>query len=1208
MDFLDDIEVDRVPSTTYSFIPDTQVSEEEQTDHEGDHEQEQNSDDGPNMDILSKVRQRLFGQDTQLINTPAQDTQPINESFPFENSLLFSTQKINQPSEQINQPSESSQPSEQINQPNETQVINQLPQLPVDESEFRPKKLPQLSIGDAEINSSSKSSPVKPQPSKSQAVNLKLFVDLDDDEDPKYDRQAEIAKLAEIKRLKRLENEKSLENDLNHATLSDEEKELDDELYDKTIDSSTINHQPTRKELEEEDKFININKRKMEIRSNFKNKITFSKNQFLDDFDSDKEDQPDNLGLNNELKSSPVTSPIKKDVRRPDGEDDLLSINQSATPKQKQKPSTKNPIDLYAENLKRQLLSSPTKDGKFIDLDDSELDSDRQLSSIRNASSPIPYRSSLPLTSASNNNHQLDDLKEIPELSKESKLLLKKKFSTKKVQNSKNSKINSLPKNLRMNMIPNQNKIKHFDFLKNLHKSNINQLIELKKENPYLDIEEAVNEELEGDSLFNRELERSRNIRKKEKELEKAKLAKLAKLEDKDYNPVDEEIIDEVPDSDYDSNDVPDSEYDDEQDEIANEVDDENSDEADDEDEVSARRNRKLVVTDDEDDEHQPEINPKRRNDDSYMFGVASSSQINNEFEKEEDTVGISNSDIPIDISMVKPVIKGGLDSNPDKELFRNLKPRTDDGKDVSVAYDDGQEDSGPVELPSFQDISMSQQGTQTYQATQVDSATQADPTQIIESESTQKNSNSQGNHQDEADVDIKEALENGRQHIQQNRIEDIDHDKENDDETSEEIQQRIKMYQNKIRRQELKARKRRKDMEKKGLKNILEGEAEESEDEWKGIGGEDNDESDQANSEDERMIDNNFNIDLNDEEIRQKFMEDFKIKDQKQLEKLMDDVKNHRLTRRAGINSLDVDYEDEEDEIFRLFKRQVLQKQRQEFLKNKKLRKAAKNEKAKAFLDLVQDNSNNPIVIDDEIEDSDDGNHSDEGDSKAKSESPFNDSNNTTDKDDDGDDDNQELNASKKKRPTLKIKESFVRKTLSFLATDSNRDDDDYERQQKISRYQHGVNSSDDEVDDVKALKNKSLSNLQSNSVIDIDSSLLKTDKRSFADSQATDGDDFEIDDDDEGLMRMFKKPSIIKSFKSGSDLNSSANSFSGVTVSKQYKVASGSKASITYMSKNLKQNNKIKSLRAQRIEQGVKEVKNNSSVKGIFKNHGFD
>ncbi|KAK7678614.1 hypothetical protein QCA50_018337 [Cerrena zonata] len=401
-------------------------------------------------------------------------------------------------------------------------------------------------------------------------------------------------------------------------------------------------------------------------------------------------------------------------------------------------------------------------------------------------------------------------------------------------------------------------------------------------------------------------------------------------------------------------------------------------------------------------------------------------------------------------------------------------------------------------------------------------------------------------------------------------------------------------MYQNKIRRQELKARKRRKDMEKKGLKNILEGEAEESEDEWKGIGGEDNDESDQANSEDERMIDNNFNIDLNDEEIRQKFMEDFKIKDQKQLEKLMDDVKNHRLTRRAGINSLDVDYEDEEDEIFRLFKRQVLQKQRQEFLKNKKLRKAAKNEKAKAFLELVQDNSNNPIVIDDEIEDSDDGNNSDKGVSKARSESPFNDSNNATDKDDDDDDDDQELNISKKKRPTLKIKESFVRKTLSFLATDSNRDDDDYERQQKISRYQHGVNSSDDEVDDIKVLKNKSLSNLQS---------------KSFADSQATDGDDFEIDDDDEGLMRMFKKPSIIKSFKSGSDLNSSANSFSGVTVSKQYKVASGSKASITYMSKNLKQqNNKIKSLRAQRIEQGVREVKNNSSVKGLFKNHGFD
>lgn len=73
--------------------------------------------------------------------------------------------------------------------------------------------------------------------------------------------------------------------------------------------------------------------------------------------------------------------------------------------------------------------------------------------------------------------------------------------------------------------------------------------------------------------------------------------------------------------------------------------------------------------------------------------------------------------------------------------------------------------------------------------------------------------------------------------------------------------------------------------MERRGLKNIIEGEAEESEDEWKGLGGVDGEVSDVANSEDERMIDNNFNIDLKNEEIRKKFMEDYQIKDQKELE-----------------------------------------------------------------------------------------------------------------------------------------------------------------------------------------------------------------------------------------------------------------------------------------------------------------------------------
>ena len=139
--------------------------------------------------------------------------------------------------------------------------------------------------------------------------------------------------------------------------------------------------------------------------------------------------------------------------------------------------------------------------------------------------------------------------------------------------------------------------------------------------------------------------------------------------------------------------------------------------------------------------------------------------------------------------------------------------------------------------------------------------------------------------------------------------------------------------------------------MERRGLKNIIEGEAEESEDEWKGLGGVDGEVSDVANSEDERMIDNNFNIDLKNEEIRKKFMEDYQIKDQKELEKLLDDIKNHRLIKRAGVaNGLDIEISDEEDSLLEAYRRQKLMEQQQRLLKNKKLLEIYKM-KSQSFL-----------------------------------------------------------------------------------------------------------------------------------------------------------------------------------------------------------------------------------------------------------------
>lgn len=1151
---------------------------------------------GPDMSILDKVKKRLYG-DTQPINqeeTESTSTQLINDTQPIQRQSTSTPSAVSLAEFATEFPSVES-PTQTAESPiPSADVYKSLPQLPVDDSLFKPKP----SIDN-------------------------LFVDLED-EQPYHQlttqqRDEKIKKLAEEKRLKRIQQEEN-------GSLTDEELELNEEAYDKSVDSSRVEHQQTRKELEEIDKFININKRNQVIQPEFTNKKTFTKQNFLEAFLSDDESDSNKhiSSMDREdFKSSPTTSPLKNVSKPGKFEDELIPI---AKPKPKSR-SNKNPIEMYAENLKRQLLSSPTKQNeeesatapKMIDLDESDLDSD-YLS--KNASSPIPMMNSTFNTNL-NRNHgystqakystkqQLADLTNIPDLSKEMNLVLKQKFLKKKLSNSSKPEL-SLPNNLRNLINSNSsianNKKVHNKFINNLKKANIHQLQEWQKMNPHKALELAVNEEMKGDSLFQREIERVREIRRKEKRLEKAKKALLSKNDSEGEG--EGEDNEDVPDSDFD--DIPDSEFDDEEAE-SSEGSGAEDNESGEEDQIPARRNKKLVISDDDEEgEAGSEEREKPASDDSYMFGGHSSNKnsqentdlIINHGLSDSPKIGIMNNEVST--QKVSNDFGESMYTNTQESgsrvLFSNLEPRAkplDDMDEEELEFDDSNRSLLPIELPSFSETIQTQHDT--LQHTQADSVL---PTQMDDStqrinlsmkESTQLD--------DEEDEDIAGIIKRGRAIIKQNALGSIVEEKEEamtkldesevEEETPEQIKVRIKMYENKIRRKELKERKRRKEFEKKGLKNILEGEAQESEDEWKGIGGLDYDLSDQADSEDEKMIDNDFNIDLNDEEIRKKFMEQYQIKDRKELEKLIDDIKNHKLSKRiANKNSLDIELSDEEDELLLAWKRQIVKEQKSRLAQNKKLRKIAKNEKAKAFLDLVQDDYKPTIVLDDEASDSDEN--------ESKSQSPFVDSNNATDKDEDENEEEDKIKIPTRKRPTLKLKESFVKKSLSFL--DRDNDDNNYHKNQMMSRLQHDFESSDDEVEDISSLKKKCLSNLQSRSV-----SVIETDgdqnKRSFAESQVTDFDELDDEDDDE-LLRILKKPSCIQSFKLLNGEQSITSSFSGVTVSKQYKVASGSKASITYMSKN-PQVKSIKSAKAKEIELKLQEIKANSMIKGMLKSN---
>ncbi|CUM46231.1 uncharacterized protein AC631_00045 [Debaryomyces fabryi] len=1180
--------------------------------------------DMPDMSILDKVRQRLYGGVTDC-----QETQRIEHSDRTDQHEELEGNG----GHEIEKGEDLMQIAGESSGPTSTQNVHILPQLSVD---------------DAEIVT-------QPAKNSDDTSTGRLFVSENDEPVrshvmTKEERQLKIAQLAERKRQERLAKEKQqeeLEADITHTTLTDEENDLNDH------NESVVTSHVSDKQMKETDEFLNIKKREKIIQPEFKRKVVFTKDRLLSAFEEEGSEQSDidNNSQDTAIKSSPVTSPLKV-INKADPlagnndeeDENILSFLDSLhSPRQKPKQPHKNPIEIYAENLKQQLLSSPTKstNNKVISLDS-------DLESGSNSESEIETQRM----------EIHDELKKIPQLSKEDKLSIKQRFSKKKMS-AQTPVFASLPRLLRkiMSLEKNSNST---SFLGHLRKANINQLVSNKHKDPDHEILQELekDEEVMG-SLLEREMEKVRNIRRKEKLREKAALALAGKGISEDAEDAADENYDK---EDYTDEEVPDSEMDSDFSSNYDSVDEDNEEEEKLEKEQleheenldynpfkAKRKARRMVVSDDDDDDgtKSAEESQRKRNDDSYMFGVVDERD-------NDDSLGIENDDYitTVNTQKLKAVFGTGasltqafengtqvlnkknnteniLDSlrevdsgeeqveqqsvhehgtedihNENYELFKNLKPRESIANTESQISEDINKSSiFHTELPSFQDIVESDIqytqpdsiSTQVDNPSQYDASTQIDDaTQVVSHIEAANITDFETVDKEDEDEDINPStLRTGRKLIRKNATLNkiMEDDEQSEDERSPEyIQQQIKLYEEKIRRKELKARRRQKELERMGIKNVVEGEAEESEDEWHGLGGVDGDLSDdQANSEDEKMIDNNFNIDLKNDDIRRKFMEEYQIKDQKELEKLLDDIKNHRLTKRVNGNGFDIELSDEEDELLAAYRKQKLKEQRARLMDNKKLHALAKNEKSKAFFDSIQDST--LIVNFDDGEDDLDGEMKEESNANAKD--PFR----SSDKEGKSDESEEDEIEKEPRKKTIRVEESFVQKQLSFLMKNGK---EDYESEQRISNRQHGFDSSEDEIDDLQALKSKSLSNLHSGKRSESPTALEETlNKRTHDDSDT---------DVDEEFMPSLKKPSIIKSFRLSSSQQGiqvkDGKQFSGVTISKQYKTASGSKASITYLSKNKR--NPIKSLKEKQIERSLNNAKNNNTK--LFNSGGFD
>lgn len=931
-----------------------------------------------------------------------------------------------------------------------------------------------------------------------------------------------------------------LESEIAQTSLTDEEQDLND-AANTTVDSSIQRTVTTKAELDTIDRDLSEQKRTRNIQPKFDTASFDPVSKLLEAFQSDSEAE---TGLNSEKASSlsPTTSPLRNnktqdlllddsdsDFEVPDALDAITNGIKSITPKKK-----KTPIDDYALRLKNQLLSSPTNPNKDLIV----LDGSDDESSEKNI--------------------------DIPSLSKDKELLVKKKYSKRIPTNQPRKK----------------------DLFTSLRRANAKQLRQMKKDDPDAELmEEIEKEEEEMGNILEREMERVRRIRKKEKQQEKAKAA-LLKLSKGDTDDLDKDYGSdvEVPDSDDES--VMDSEEADLEDSDLEESDvDLKSKET-----RKALRNKRFVLSDEdeEDEEKEGEVRNKNanglkdtigseaplqsprkvvegRHDDSYMFGGPTSDNDNdNESDEEKVTHAFSDHARP-ETPPLSTIVENSFEALSSPKLFQNLPPRLEPNTSAESSFV-GDSAVEPREFRSFRDLSSTQFSdiNETNPPTQADdAATQVDPTQLLP--------------ESDDEEDFLSAVKRGRQSVQTNGTLTVDDknpetkdqaDSEEEDsvteaERQELLKKKLALYEAKIRRKELKARKLRKEMERRGVKGVVEGEAEESEDEWRGIGGADNEVSDQENSEDERMINNDFNLVLNDEEVRRKFMEQYQIKDRHELEKLIDDIKNHRLTKRARSKRFDVELSDEEDEILMAYRRKKLEEQKQRLLANKKTNSLLKSEKSKAFFDLIEDDSSPCILISDE-----------ESEVEQREQSHLN--SQATDID-------EEQTPAKK---VIRLDEAFVQKQLSFLCST---EESKYIQIQQDADYQHGA--TDEHIEDLATLKRRCLSNLQS-----FNNSTQESVVKRGSSNLTEDDDDY---NDDFG--RVFKKPSMVTSFKLYHEKQVgqvSTGSFSGITINKHYKLATAAKASITYISKLgvSKPTAAVKSLHTQAIEKRVDQTKQSS------------
>ncbi|KIV99544.1 uncharacterized protein PV09_08844 [Verruconis gallopava] len=146
-------------------------------------------------------------------------------------------------------------------------------------------------------------------------------------------------------------------------------------------------------------------------------------------------------------------------------------------------------------------------------------------------------------------------------------------------------------------------------------------------------------------------------------------------------------------------------------------------------------------------------------------------------------------------------------------------------------------------------------------------------------------------------------------------------------------------------------------DKKRSEAKAMIEEQAEESEDEYAGLGGASDDESDNdVDEEVQKMIDEGP-VDVNEAELARFFADKDKAEDEKRIDKLYRDITTGALRRKRGVG-FDELSDDSDDEAAERRKRKQLefQKMRKAMMEDENISKIADNPKKLAFLKAIED------------------------------------------------------------------------------------------------------------------------------------------------------------------------------------------------------------------------------------------------------------